>query len=120
MVSFETIHIMNQRATPSQIAVYKHALLLHKIYNDKSSNINWIDLFFTQHFNQRNQIVKFFNTAAYKVGNNLLTNRFTILNGKIELPWLNDSFSSYEIKCESKFCKLKVTSGKWVVKGCKH
>ena len=81
----------------------QHALLLHKVYDDDSSDINWIDLFFTQHFNQRNQTVRFFNTAKYKVGNNLLSNRFTILNGKIELSWLNDSFNSYKIKCKKKF-----------------
>ena len=102
MMSFETLHIMNQRANPNQITVYKHALLLHKIYND-DSNINWNDLFFTQHFNQRNQTIKFFNTSNFKVGNNLLTNRFTSLNGKIELSWLNDSFNSYKIKCKTKF-----------------
>ena len=102
MMSFETLHIMNQRANPKQITIYKHALLLHKIYND-DSNITWSDLFFTQQFNQRNQTIQFFNTSNYKVGNNLLTNRFILLNGKIELSWLNDSFNSYKIKCKTKF-----------------
>ena len=102
MMSYETLHTMNQRANPKQITFYKHALLLHKIYND-DSNITWSDLFFSQHFNQRNQTIKFFNTANYKVGNNLLTNRFVLLNGKIELSWLNDSFNSYKIKCKTKF-----------------
>ena len=101
-MSFETLHTMNQREKPNQITVYKHALLLHKIYND-DSNIDWNDLFFTQHFNQRNLTITFFNTSNYKVGNNLLTKRFTSLNGKIELSWLNDSFNSYKIKCKTKF-----------------
>ena len=75
----------------------------YKIYNDESMNKNWVDLFFSQQFNQRNQTIKFYNISTYKVRKNLLTNRFTILNGKIDLSWLNESFNTYKIKCKTKF-----------------
>ena len=103
LISFDTLHYVNKRATPDMIKVYKHALLLHKVYNNENNNINWIDLFFTQNFNNRDRYIKFFNSSSYKVGNNLLTNRFTVLNGKIELDWLNDSFESFKIKCKKLF-----------------
>ena len=85
------------------IQIYKHVLLLHKIYNNENTSINWVDLFFTQQFNHRDPTVKFYNTSTYKVGNSLLTNRFTVLNGKIALNWLNDSFESYKIKYKNLF-----------------
>ena len=103
LVLFKTLHYINQRATPHQIKTYKHTLLLHKLYNDDIMSRDWVDLFFSQHFNQRDQKIRFFNTSNYKVGNNILANRFTTLNGKIELSWLNDTFTSYKIKCKSKF-----------------
>ena len=105
LISFNTLHYVNKRATPDMIQAYKHALLLHKLYNNENANINWVDLFFSQNFNHRNQTVKFYNTSTYKVGNNLLPNRFTILNGKIQLNWLNDSLESYKIKCKQLFLK---------------
>jgi hypothetical protein len=103
MISFDKLHYLNQRATPNQITIYKHALLLHKTYNDENMALNWQNLFFNQYFNDRDQLVKFFNNSKYKVGNNILSNRFTTLNGKILLSWLNLSFVTYKIKCKHKF-----------------
>ena len=37
----------------------------------------------------------------YKVGRNLLVNRFKTLNNKIDYSWFNDSFKSFKIKCKS-------------------
>ena len=59
LISFTPLDYVNKRATPDMIQVYKHALLLHKIYNNENANINWIDLFFTRHFNNRDRTVKF-------------------------------------------------------------
>ena len=103
LMSFESMHYANQRATPSQYSTYTHALLLYKVFNDETMSNNWLNLFFNQNFNQRNPTVIFFNTANFRVGNNILSNRFILLNGKIELSWLNDSYNNYKIKCKSKF-----------------
>ena len=97
------MHYENQRATPAQFTTYLHALLLHNVYNDETMSKNWQDLFFNQHFNQRDLTIKFFKNSTYKIGNNLQSNRFTVLNGKIELSWLNESYNCFKLKCKSNF-----------------
>ena len=102
-MSFDTLHFINKCATPKQFTTYRHDILLHKYYNDESNNNNWLDLFFNQQFNRRCDTVKFFNTKSYKIGDNLLANRFTVLNGKIKFDWLNLPFNSYKLKCKETF-----------------
>ena len=106
LMSFNSLHYLNQRATPTQFTIYTHALLLHKTYNDETMSNDWLNLFFNQQFNQRELNVKFYNTSSYRIGNNIISNRFTILNGKIKLSWLNDSYESYKIKCKENFLKI--------------
>ena len=103
MMSFESLHYVNQRATPTQYSTYTNALLLHKVFNDETMSNDWLDLFFNQNFNQRYATVKFFSTANFKIGGNILSNRFISLNGQIELSWLNESYNNFKIKCKSKF-----------------
>ena len=100
MISYHTLHYLNKRATPQQITTYKHALLLHKAYNDDEMGLNWTNLFFNQQFSSRELHVHFTNNAKYKIGKNICTNRFEILNGKIPLDWLNETFDSFKIKCK--------------------
>ena len=103
MISYDSLHYINKRATPNQITSYKHALLLHKTYNDEESNLNWINLFFNQQFNARERFVHLINTSKYKIGINILSNRLKILNGKIPLDWLNETFESFKIKVKVLF-----------------
>ena len=100
MISYESLHYLNKRATPQQITTYKHALLLHKTYNDDDMGLNWTNLFFNQQFSSRELNVHFTNNAKYKIGKNIITNRFEILNGKVPLVWLNETFESFKIKCK--------------------
>ena len=102
-MSFNTLHTLNKRATPNQFTTYRHAILLHKVYNDETTNQNRLDLFFNQQFNDRWETVKFFDTKNYKIGNNILSNRFIILNGKIKYDWLNLPFNSFKLKCKELF-----------------
>ena len=71
-MSFDTLHTLNKRATPKQFTTYRHAILLHKVYNDETTNQNRLDLFFNQQFNNRWETVKFMDTKNYKIGNNIL------------------------------------------------
>ena len=103
MMSFNSLHYLNKRATPSQITIYKHALLLHKTYNSTSNNNDWVLLFFNQNFNSRQSKVNFYSRSKYKVGNNILANRFTILNNLIELNQLNLPFETYKVYCKKLF-----------------
>ena len=102
-MSFDTLHSLNKRATPKQFTTYRHGLLLHKYYNDETKSNNWLDLFFNQQFNNRCDSVNFVDTKTYKIGNNILANRFTILNGKVKFDWLNLPFNSYKMKCKEIF-----------------
>ena len=54
MISFNQLHTLNKRATPTQIMTYKHLLLLHKIFNNPMYNKDWLSLNFQQTFNARN------------------------------------------------------------------
>ena len=103
MISYDSLHYQNKRATPNQVTMYKHSLLLHKAYNDDEMGISWTGLFFNQLFNSRELCVQFTNNSKYKIGKNILTNRFEILNGKIPLNWLNETFESFKIKCKVLF-----------------
>ena len=102
-MSFENIHTMNMRATPEKMCVYKHSIQLHKLYNSTNQSIEWLHLNTQQNFNSR--VTKFLisNSGKFKIGNNILTNRLTCLNNKIELDWLNLSLNSFKIHCKQKF-----------------
>ena len=75
MTSYDRLHSIANRATPKQICQYKHALLLHKIYNDIDQGADWLALNFNQNFNSR--ISKFITTDTnnFKTGNNVAFNR---------------------------------------------
>ena len=91
------------RATPSKICLYKHALLLYNVINNNVPPLDWIDTNFQQTFNQRCQTLKFFKSQNYKIGGNILCNRFVILNGEIPHDWLNLSKDTYKVKCKAQF-----------------
>ena len=102
-MSFAKLHLLAKRATPPQVMKYKHAIQLHKVYNNSNPSFDWLSLFFNQNFNNRATTVKFFDTSTYKIGKNLLANRFKILNNEIQYDWLNMSLESFKIKCKCLF-----------------
>ena len=85
------------------IVLQKHALLLHKLVQTEIPNLDWIDLNFQQTFNRRTTTVNFVKTNRYKVGENLMCNRFGVLSGKITHEMLNLSTDSFKVKCKSMF-----------------
>ena len=80
LMSFDQIHAINKRATPNQIMLYKHSLLLYKIWNETLYSKEWLALNFQQNFNERNQTVNVFATNKIKVGKNLAVNRLKWLD----------------------------------------
>ena len=48
----------------------------------------------------------FINTSNFKIGKNMLSNRFIILNNKITLSSLNKSYGSFKIDCKRMFLKV--------------
>ncbi len=45
-VSYVDLHILHKRALPSKFCLYRHCLLLHKVFNDSIPKRDWIDLNF--------------------------------------------------------------------------
>ena len=101
--SFASLHAITNRAEPNKIMQYKLAILLFKVINSETTSWDFFSLFFNQNFNERNPFINFRDTSHYKVGKNILTNRFPVLNNKIDTLWLNQSLSSYKIKCKNSF-----------------
>ena len=98
--SYESLHRLVKRGTPKQMSDYKHAIQLFKLYNSTNMSDDWVELNFQQNHNGRNEKLLIFTTSNYKVGQNLLVNRFKALNNKINLNWLNESLNSFKIKCK--------------------
>ena len=94
---------MTKRATPNQIMDYKSSILLHKIYNSNIWSNDLADLFFSQNFNNRSQFATFVDTSRYKVGKNVLSNRFSTISNKISYEWLNLEINPFKIKCKGLF-----------------
>ena len=82
------------------MSTYKHALQLYKLFNSNNMSDDWISLNIQQNFNRRNNRIQLINASNYKVGRNLLVNRFLNLNNKINFTWFNDSFNTFKVKCK--------------------
>ena len=98
MESYLNIHLQTNRATPDKFLVYKHAILLHKLYNNYTPNFEWVDLHFKQTLNPRHSYFNILKDTKFKIGNNIFTSRLTILNKKIKLSDLNLSMESFKVK----------------------
>ena len=103
MESFLNIHKSTKRATPENYLLYKHSILLYKLYNDQNPNLEWIDLHFKQTFNPRHTYFNVLKDINFKIGNNILTARLSILNRKIKLADLNLSIESFKVKYKEVF-----------------
>ena len=88
-VSYVDLHILHKRALPSKFCLYRHCLLLHKVFNDSIPKRDWIDLNFQMINTSRQTSFETQNHSVYKVGNNILSNRLTCINKKVTLDMLN-------------------------------
>ena len=99
-MSYQELHTINNRATPSQMSDYKLALLLHILINLEILSKDWIDINFQQNLNSRNTTSKCFKTNRYKIGENIICNRLPSINGKKQLEWISESFDSFKLICK--------------------
>ena len=104
-ISYKRIHEMNDRATPEMFTLYKVSLLLHKSYNRKTVENEWIYLNLQHQFSIRGDLFKVTKTNKRKVGNNIMVNRLSVLNDRIPLAWLNLSYESFKLKSKGLFLK---------------
>jgi hypothetical protein len=87
--------------------IYKHSLLLHKLYNDRHPLTEWTNLNFQHQFSMRQGQFTVAKTNKYKIGENILVNRLSVVNNLIPLDWLNLSYATYKLKCKEKFVTVK-------------
>ena len=102
-ISYIDLHKLNGRALPNQFCIYRHCLLLHRVFNDSIPKSDWLDLNFQMINTRRQTYFEIQNHSGYKVGNNILPNRFSCLNKKIPLDMLNLSIEAYKVKCKNMF-----------------
>ena len=100
MISFANIHVMNQRATPESMLLYRLSIQLFKLYNINTHSLEWVSLNWNQILTSRQSKFEILKTNVKKVGLNILVNRLSGLNSKIPLDWLNGSLDSFKVKAE--------------------
>ena len=105
-VSFEAIHKQCNQFTPSQTAYFKLSILLFKTYNDQNHNKNWIDLANQIIITRRQTKFKTYKSNNYKIGLNILINRFYCLNNLICLNDLDLSLPLFKIKMKTVMCNI--------------
>ena len=103
LYSYNDIHTLTKRATPPQFQIYKHAILLFRLYNSIDTTSDWVRLNFQQTLTSRQTNFVIFQNNNYKIGNNLICNRLSILNNKVPLKWLALSLETFKMKCKVKF-----------------
>ena len=102
-MSFENIHLINKRAAPEKMCLYKHSIQLFKLYNSTQQSTEWLHLNLQQNFNSRVNKFLISNYGQFKIGKNIMTNRLTCINNKVELNWLNLSLVAFKLKCKALF-----------------
>ena len=108
--SLVNIHKSCKTAHPEQNILYKHSILLHKLYNTQCPEADWIELNYNQTLTSRETTFRIIKSNNFLVGNNLLSSCLTILNTKIPLEDLNLSLDSFKVK----YKKEMLTTVEWI------
>ena len=102
-VSYVDLHKLHKRALPNKFCLYRHCLLLYKVFNNEIPKNDWLDLNFKMINTSRQIFFEISNTAGYRVGNNILSNRLSCINKRITLDMLNLKVDSFKIRCKEMF-----------------
>ena len=100
-MSFKAIHKLNNRATPEKIIIFRHALMLHKIFNSNDQTTQWVNLNINQVLTSGQTNLKLIKLTLGKLGSMLEQTVFSILNDKIPLSLLNLEMDSFKTKKKS-------------------
>ena len=57
---------------------------MYNLYNSDEMSLDWVDLNLQQNFNGRVENVQIIDISRMRVGKNILTNRLSVINKKIE------------------------------------
>ena len=100
------IHFNAKRALPDQMINYKQAITMYKLFQTCLPQQEFLNLNFQLNQNPRIQTMNFFNRQNYDAGENILLNRLSHLNNKINITWLEQSLNSSKIKCKILFLQF--------------
>ena len=82
---------------------YKHAIQMYKLFNQCQPDSEFMHMNFQFNQNPRIKHANFFMRQNYHIGQNILLNRLSHLNDKIERSWLDQSLNTFKIKCKQLF-----------------
>ena len=82
--SYEQLHKLQGRATPTNMMKYRLSIQLFTLYNGEDMSDDWLDLNHQQNFNNRQKYVQINDVSKTKIGRNILSNRLGILNNQID------------------------------------
>ena len=92
------IHSTANRALPDQMLNYKHAISMYKLFNHCQPETEFVQINFQFNQNQKINHANFFSRQCYDTEKNILLNRLSHLNDKIEKSWLEQSIDTYKVK----------------------
>ena len=97
------IHLKAKRALPDQMINYKHSLTMYKLFRTCQPEQEFVSLNFQLNQNPRFTMLNFFKRQKYESGKNILLNRLSHLNNKINKSWMDLSLDSFKVKCKMLF-----------------
>ena len=100
-ISFLAIHKHNKISTPEHIGNFKLAILLFKTFNSNERNKDWHELADQIIITRRQANFDCYRTNNYKIGLNVLINKFYVLKQKIPLKHFNLSLPVFKHKMKS-------------------
>ena len=110
-LSFEKLHKLSKKCTPSQIMSYKISLKLHKVFNETEPNLQTetVRLFEQTVCSCRQITFELYRNNSYKIGMNTSANKFYHINKLIGLNKLNMNFVHYKKHMKIQFLKFGKT-----------
>ena len=110
-ISFENIHKIHKKCTPSQIMLYQQALNLHKTINhvDFPQSFEHITLIDQTICTGRQLRFQMYRNNKSKIGMNTTANKFYHINNLIGLDMLNKNFVHFKKLAKIQFLKNGTT-----------
>ena len=103
VLSYVNLHKKLMYPTPRELILYNTSLILYKLFNSLEHGSEWNHLNNQIKSNRRQQYFEITKLNTYKIGNNILVNRLSILNKKIKLSELNFSYDHFKFYCKQIF-----------------
>ena len=97
------IHRLAGRALPEKMCLYRHAVVLFKLFNNQICENEFVEMNFQLYENDRLRKIVFTKNQRFEVGKNILLNRLCDLNNMIDKDWLNLSLNTFKVKCKTLF-----------------